>query len=53
MFPDLSQEHYYGIAVSSRKSIVGIEMQMRKPSSPFAAEVPYLLLPLTFELGEA
>lgn len=34
VFPDLSQEHYYGIAVSSRKSIVGIEMQMSKPSSP-------------------
>lgn len=34
VFPDLSQEHYYGIAVSSRKSIVGIEMQMSKPNSP-------------------
>lgn len=34
VFPDLSQEHYYGIAVSSRKSIVGIEMQMSKASSP-------------------
>lgn len=39
VFPDLSQQHYYGIAVSSRKSIVGIDMQMSTPNIPLCYRI--------------